>query len=52
VVFLELPNKRRIHAELLKEYYLSLAFSRLPAKWSQQRFKFLIGILLVCDKNL
>ena len=31
---------RRMYAELLKEHYLSLAFSRLPAKWSQQKFKF------------
>lgn len=29
-----------MYAELLKEHYLSLAFSRLPAKWSQQKFKF------------
>lgn len=53
MVFLELSRKRRrIYAELLKEYYLSLTFSRLLAKWSQQRFTFLINISEACDKNL
>lgn len=38
MVFVELLSEgRRMYAELLKEHYLSLAFSRLPAKWSQQK---------------
>lgn len=33
-------NVRRAPQGALLEHYLSLAFSRLPAKWSQQKFKF------------
>lgn len=47
-----IKEERKVYAELLKEHYLSLAFSRLPAKWSQQKFKFLISVPQDHDKNL